>query len=99
MHRYKAEESGAVLDKKTGLREWCDSIREAIEVACNKNAAIQRPLPPGSIIDFCGETATVICDQGGSTISVLADGFRQNWYWIFEGTTCTVISVPETASN
>jgi hypothetical protein len=98
MNRYKAEASGAVLDTKTGLREWCNSMREAIEVARKKNTVIHRPLPPGAIIDFCGEQATVICDQGGSTISVLADGFRQNWYWAFEGTACTVIAMPETAS-
>ena len=40
MDRYKADESGAVLDTTTGLREWCNSVREAIEVARMKNAVI-----------------------------------------------------------
>jgi hypothetical protein len=58
-----------------------------------------RPLPQGAIIDFCGECATVISDDGGRTVSVMADGFQQNWYWEFEGAECTVISIPEFASN
>jgi hypothetical protein len=35
--RYVPEQSGAVLDTKTGLREWFDSHREAIEVANRLN--------------------------------------------------------------
>jgi hypothetical protein len=35
--RYIAENSGAVLDIKTGLREWFDSHREAIKAANEKN--------------------------------------------------------------
>lgn len=35
--RYKAERSGAVLDTKTGLREWFDSHNEAIAAAASKN--------------------------------------------------------------
>lgn len=35
--RYRAENSGAVLDTKTGLREWFDSYAEAIEVAKERN--------------------------------------------------------------
>jgi hypothetical protein len=39
--RYVAENSGAVLDTKTGLRQWFDSHAEAIEVACKLNAREQ----------------------------------------------------------
>jgi hypothetical protein len=35
--RYVAENSGAVLDTRTGLREWFNSFREAIEWARRKN--------------------------------------------------------------
>lgn len=38
MNRYVAENSGAVLDTKTGLREWFNSLAEAIEVARRKDA-------------------------------------------------------------
>lgn len=58
-----------------------------------------RPLPPGAIIDYCGEKATVIFDDGGRTVSVRADGFRQNWYWDLEGVACTVVSVPDTTTQ
>jgi hypothetical protein len=37
--RYQAENSGAVLDTKTGLREWFSSLVEAIEVARARNNA------------------------------------------------------------
>ena len=36
--RYVAESSGAVLDTKTGLREWFNSFREAIAWAAAHNA-------------------------------------------------------------
>ena len=35
--RYVAEKSGAVLDTKTGLREWFNSYGEAIEAAIARN--------------------------------------------------------------
>jgi len=35
--RYIAEHSGAVLDTKTGLREWFNLYREAIEIAKERN--------------------------------------------------------------
>jgi len=38
--RYEPESSGAVLDTKTGLREWFNSFQEAIEVARIKNSRI-----------------------------------------------------------
>ena len=41
MNRYKAEASGAVLDMLTGLREWYNSVGEAIEVAAIKNRSIK----------------------------------------------------------
>ena len=58
-----------------------------------------RPLPPGAVIDYCGERATVICDDGGRTVSVRVDGFRQNWCWDLEGVSCTVVSVPGTTTQ
>jgi hypothetical protein len=35
--RYQAENSGAVLDTKTGLREWFGSHAEAIQEAKERN--------------------------------------------------------------
>lgn len=60
---------------------------------------IQRPLPMGSVIDYCGERATVLSDDGGPTVEVMADGFIQRWFWKFEGTSCTVVSVPSEAAT
>lgn len=37
MCRYKSENSGAVLDTKTGLREWFSSHAEAIKAAKELN--------------------------------------------------------------
>lgn len=39
MPRFIPEETGAVHDTKTGLREWFETHREAIEVAARRNAA------------------------------------------------------------
>jgi len=53
---------------------------------------LTRPLPPGSVVDYCGERGVVVYDDGGDRIEVDCDGYRQNWYWEFEGVSCTIIS-------
>ncbi|HJV75135.1 MAG TPA: hypothetical protein VJ654_12995 [Noviherbaspirillum sp.] len=55
---------------------------------------VNRPLPAGSVIDFCGESATVVHDNGGHKLTVNASGFVTDWYWTFEGESCKVVSVP-----
>ncbi|MES2877534.1 MAG: hypothetical protein V4713_03860 [Pseudomonadota bacterium] len=55
------------------------------------NTQILRPLPAGTVVDFCGERGTVIKDDGGEKIEVESDGFRMNWYWVFEGISCAVV--------
>lgn len=42
--RFQSENSGAVLDTKTGLREWFESHAEAIRVAQERNANETRVL-------------------------------------------------------
>ena len=50
-----------------------------------------RPLKKGTLIDYCGEIAEVVCDDGGSRIKVKIDGTTQLWYWKFEGVECVVV--------
>lgn len=54
-----------------------------------------RPVPKGAIIEFCGEQATVVQDDGGPTITVNDGVCIQQWYWVFEGEPCRVVSLPE----
>jgi hypothetical protein len=59
----------------------------------------KRPLPPGSVIEFCGEEATVISDNGGHKITVNAGGFEVEWYWKFQDVSCTVVYVPNSQES
>ncbi len=60
--------------------------------------SVQRPLPPGTVIEFCGDLATVKADTGDNTVRVqLDDGYVTNWYWNFQGICCTVVSLPDEA--
>ena len=52
-----------------------------------------RPLPPGSEIEYMGEYATVVADNGGASLLVESDGIRQEWMWSFEGVECSVVSL------
>jgi hypothetical protein len=59
-------------------------------------AASARPLPPGTRIDYCGEEAVVVCDDGGRSIDVIVCGEgRMTWAWKFDGTECVVIPSPD----
>ncbi len=51
----------------------------------------QRPLKKGTLIDYCGEIAEVVFDNGGSQIEVKIDDTYQVWYWEFEGVECFVV--------
>jgi hypothetical protein len=51
----------------------------------------KRPLKPGTLIDYCGEIAEVVFDNGGSKIDVKIDNTYQSWYWKFEGVECIVV--------
>lgn len=52
-----------------------------------------RPLPPGAIIEYMGDYATVVADDGGPSLIVESDGNRQEWLWVCEGVACTVSSM------
>ena len=52
-----------------------------------------RPLPAGAEIEYMGEPATVVADNGGPSLIVEIDGMRQEWMWNFEGTECTIVSL------
>ena len=52
---------------------------------------IVRPLPPGSKIEYMGEPATVVADNGGPSFIVEINGIRQERLWCFDGTECTVL--------
>lgn len=55
----------------------------------------RQPLPPGAVIEFCGDQAEVISDPGGEArLTVRVDGHQDRWYWTFEGVSCTVVSLP-----
>lgn len=56
---------------------------------------IQRPLPPGTVIEYCGLEATVVDDQGGRTLTVDTCGAREEWEWVLDGATCTVVALPQ----
>jgi len=50
-------------------------------------------LPVGSEIDYMGERAVVVADDGGPSLLVDVDGIAQEWMWEFEGQPCTTISL------
>ena len=50
----------------------------------------RQPLPKGTIIEFCGEQAEVLRDEGGDRLTVRVDSFEMDWRWEFEG--CAVPS-------
>ena len=52
-----------------------------------------RPLPAGAEIEYMGERATVVADNGGASLLVESDGIRQEWMWEFDGTPCVLISM------
>ena len=59
----------------------------------NMNSLASRPLPKGSMIEYCGHEAMVLRDDG-ARIDVLCEDTCQRWWWKFEGIECTVISTP-----
>lgn len=54
----------------------------------------RQPLPAGSQIEYMGEFAIVVADNGGPSLLVECDGVQQEWMWSFEGTECRVVGVP-----
>lgn len=60
---------------------------------------ITRPLPKGSVVEFCGERATVVEDRG-DRLTVVDDDFTvMKWQWRIYGEECTVVSVPAVESE
>lgn len=59
----------------------------------------RQPLPAGTIIEFCGDEAEVVSDDGGSRLTVAIDGYKMAWWWIFEGVSCSIVTRPESAPN
>lgn len=53
-----------------------------------------RPLPAGSIIDYCGDEVEVAFDDGGETIEIFnQNGSKEEIYWDLADVMCTVVSV------
>lgn len=52
-----------------------------------------RPLPKGALVEFAGERAKVVRDEG-STIRVNQAGQNMVWRWTFEGETIKVLRLP-----
>lgn len=52
-----------------------------------------RPLPKGSLVEFAGERAKVVRDDG-STIKVIQAGQHMTWHWKFQGETVKVLRLP-----
>lgn len=68
-----------------------------MSVSPTTQQVVKRPLPPGAVIEFCGDHAVVVHDDGGdSRLTVELDGQRHLWWWTFEGASCSVVSMPET---
>lgn len=93
MGAIKLPENG-VVDLKRGLamyQEWRGT--PSADPADDRDKD-REALPAGAVIDYRGEEATVVADQGGSELDVEVDGHRQRWQWTFEGVSCTVVSLP-----
>lgn len=48
-------------------------------------------LKPGTVIDFMGQQATVVEDEG-ITLYVEVDGCLEYWFWSLDGIECTIVS-------
>lgn len=58
----------------------------------------REPLPAGAVIEYCGEHGEVIHDPGGEgRVTVKVGDHQAQWWWTFEGVTCSVVSLPTTA--
>ena len=66
-------------------------LRDAVSLI--KDGSARSALPVGSEIDYMGERAVVVADDGGPSLLVEADGIGQEWMWEFEGKLCTVVSI------
>ena len=56
----------------------------------------RKPLPAGTVIEFCGEKAVVAVDYGGNSLVVEVPGEgRMTWYWKFDGAECQVVPSAE----
>lgn len=54
----------------------------------------ERPLPPGTRIAYADMEATVVEDEGCSSLVVLYEGQIVRWRWTFEDETCRILSTP-----
>lgn len=70
-------------------------ITENFDEAANSGLLqprLVRPLPAGSQIDYCDIRASIIRDDGGSSVEVEIPGEgRMSWYWKFQGEECKII--------
>lgn len=55
----------------------------------------RKPLPAGAVIEYCGEHGVVTDDPGGEgRLTVRVGDYQAQWWWTFEGVSCTVVSLP-----
>lgn len=71
-------------------------LTEHIQANLGTNA--REPLPPGAVIEYCGEHGEVVSDPGGDgRVTVRVGEYQEQWWWTFEGVTCSVVSLPTTS--
>jgi hypothetical protein len=63
----------------------------------SKKSLVERPLPKGTKIEYYGQEAVILNDDGSDLIDVICEGICEKWWWEFNGVECTVISVPDNA--
>ncbi|MFK4131933.1 hypothetical protein ACI2KR_06515 [Pseudomonas luteola] len=83
------------------VKRGYDALRLAmakrnLAVAANTSAEVPytRPLPEGSIIEFCDLRAYVIKDFGSKLQVITDDGYETSYQWSFDGESCKVVFVP-----
>lgn len=86
-----ANKGGKTVVQDGQTIEW-DGLVCAMMARKALGLMLTRPLPAGTLIEYCGERATVIEDQGGACVMVNVDGFKQEWQWCFEGEECKVLA-------
>lgn len=58
-------------------------------------SAKRSPLPAGTLIEYCGERAVIVSDDGDNQVTVEVDGSIMRWWWRFDGVECQVVGADE----
>lgn len=93
MGAIKLPENG-VEDLRRGLAMYQEWRGTPLADPADNIDSDREPLPAGAVIEYRGEEATVVADQGGSELDVEVDGRQERWQWTYEGVSCSVVSCP-----